>query len=124
MVNTLRANYYLVIFTIFGGIIYFLVFRGGPSQIDGLVSQDARYEISFDSDTAGHLRELRDGQILNDEAVDISFTQPDRYSIKSKTRGPLVFSTDTRGPLVFICADCAFQNPEMDVVWKAKEKKK
>jgi len=124
MVNTLKATYYLVIFTIFGGIIYFLFFRAGPSHIDGLISQDARYEIAFDSATAGHLRERRDGQILNDEAVDISFTQPDSYSINSKTRGPLNFSADTRGQLIFICTDCAFQNPPMDVIWTAKEKKK
>lgn len=123
---------------------------GEPQQIKGLVSQDSRSEIIFDSEvtrrpatptpnkpktqdsrseifdseTTGRLvTTLPDGSKAT-EPIQVMYSHINgQYRIETLKHRVFTLNTDKRGPLGFYCMECAVSlwQPQLDTLWWAKQ---
>jgi hypothetical protein len=107
-----------------GTLLYKLWTHGEPQQIKGLVSQDSRSEVIFDSDVTGRLITTQPDGSKKPENVTVKYSYASgEYRIETTQHRVLTFITDKRGPLAFACIECAMPiaQPNLDVLWWAKK---
>lgn len=131
-------------------LVYKFWTHGEPQQIKGLVSQDSRSEIIFDSEVAGQTTtptpkepktqnsqpEIFDtettGQLVTTlpdgskatEPIQVKYSHTSgQYRIETLKHRVFTLSTDKRGPLGFYCMECAASlwQPQLDTLWWAKQ---